>query len=76
MIFKQYKDGSCDIEFSKQERKIIQEKGKVTLSAISLRHFGNNLLKIVADFNKNFNKEISLTGTNKDSKIEGIDCNK
>jgi len=76
MIFKQYKDGSCDIEFSKQERKIIHEKGKITLTAISLRHFGNNLMKIVAEFNKNFNKEIASTGTNQDSKIEGIDCNK
>lgn len=76
MKFKQYKDGSCDIEFSEQEIKIIQEKGKITLTAISLRHFGNTLVKIVSEFNKNFNKEIASTGTNSDSKIEGIDCNK
>ena len=57
MIFKQFKNGSCDIVFSKEEKKIIINKGKITLTAISLRHFGNNLMKIVAEFNKNLTKK-------------------
>ena len=76
MIFKQFKDGSCDIVFSEEEKKIIIEKGKITLTAISLRHFGNNLMRIVAEFNKNFDKKISEIGSDDTSKIEGIDNDK
>ena len=58
MIFNQYKDGSCDIVFSKEESEIIYKNNKVHLSAESLRHFGNNLVKIVSDWNVNFNDEV------------------
>ena len=76
MIFNQYKDGSFDIVFSEEEKKIITEKGKIYLSPESLRHFGNNLVKIVAEWNKNFNEELAKTPSNDESKIEGIDRDK
>tara|TARA_R100001163_G_C5002896_1_gene151403 strand:- start:418 stop:669 length:252 start_codon:yes stop_codon:yes gene_type:complete len=76
MKFNQFKDGSCDIVFTEEEKKIIIEKGKIYLSPESLRHFGNNLVKIVAEWNKNFNEELAKTPSNEESKIEGIDRNK
>ena len=48
MIFKQYDNGSCDIEFSVKERWLILRKGKIHLSDEALRHFGNNLVKILS----------------------------
>ena len=47
MKFKQYENGSCDIEFSFKERWIILKKGKVHLSDEGLRHFGNKLVQIL-----------------------------
>ena len=71
MKFKQYKNGSCDIEFSLKERWIILKKGKIHLSDENLRHFGNNLIKMVMDWQLNFNEEIKNKTTFKDTKIEG-----
>ena len=71
MKFNQYKDGSCDIIFSENEKKIIFQKGKITLTAESLRHFGNNLVKIVSEFNLNFSDKLKNTASNDKSKIEG-----
>ena len=70
MIFKQYKNGSCDIEFSLKEKWIILTKGKLHLSQEGLRHFGNHLVKIVSEWNINFNEDIKNKTTNNDSKIE------
>ena len=50
MIFKQFKDGSCDIEFSWKERFILFKKGKLHLSQEGLRHFGNHLVKMSKTF--------------------------
>jgi hypothetical protein len=69
MIFKQYKDGSCDIEFSKEEIKILNEKSKLHLSEEFLKHFANNLVKICMDFN--FKDEINKKCTTLNDKIEG-----
>jgi hypothetical protein len=71
MIFKQYEDGSCDIEFSKEEIEILNKKQKLHLSAENLRHFGNTLVKMVADWNVKFNEEISSKQTFSDTKIKG-----
>jgi len=76
MIFNQYEDGSCDIIFSEEEKKIITNKGKITLTADSLKHFGDNLMKIVMDFNTKFNKDLQQKGTNENSSMEGIDREK
>lgn len=71
MKFKQYEDGSCDIEFTWKERLILFRKGKLNLSDEYLRHFGNNLVKIVMDWQLKFKKEIAEKQTFIDSKIEG-----
>jgi hypothetical protein len=71
MNFKQYEDGSCDIEFSLKERWALFRKGKLHLSDESLKHFGNNLVKMVMDWQLKFKEEIANKKTFEDSKIEG-----
>ena len=71
MIFKQYEDGSCDIKFSLKERWIILKRGKIHLSDEMLKHFGNNLVKIVADWQIKFKENIANKQTFANSKIEG-----
>jgi hypothetical protein len=71
MIFKQYEDGSCDIEFSKEEIKILSEKGKLHLSDEALRHFGNHLVGIVSNWNLKFKKEIQDKITYDNTTING-----
>jgi hypothetical protein len=71
MKFKQYENGSCDIEFSFKEKLLILKKGKLHLSDEMLRHFGNNLVKIVMDWQLKFNEELANKKTFSDTKIEG-----
>jgi hypothetical protein len=71
MKFKQYEDGSCDIEFSLKERWIIFRKGKIHFSDEMLRHFGNNLVRMVSEWNFKFNEKIKNKITFDDTKIEG-----
>ena len=59
MIFKQYDNGSCDIEFSWKERIMILKKGKLHLSEDNLKHFGNNLVKIVMEWQLKFNEDVA-----------------
>ena len=74
MIFKQNKeDGSCEIIFSENEIKIINEKKKFYLDAESLRHFGNVLMKMVADWNINFNDELNDLIDSYDNLNDAID---
>ena len=71
MKFKQYENGSCDIEFSWKERIILFRKGKLHLSDEHLRHFGNILVKIVSDWNIKFNEKLKNKQTGNEEKIEG-----
>jgi hypothetical protein len=71
MKFKQHENGSCDIEFSVKERWIILKKGKIHLSDEALRHFGNNLVKMVMDWQIKFNENLANEKTYKDTEIEG-----
>jgi len=57
MKFKQYENGSCDIEFSWKERLTLLKNGKLHLSDENLKHFGNNLVKIVMDWQLKFNEK-------------------
>jgi|TARA_B100000900_G_C20363689_1_gene627402 hypothetical protein len=66
-------DGSCDIYFSEQELEVIKKHGKVHFSAEVLRHFGNTLMKIVADFNLHFSDELKKTESKEDMIVEGDD---
>ena len=54
MEIRQYEDGSAEIIFNDQEKKIVNEKGSLKITPEGLRHFGNQLVKIVADFQINF----------------------
>ena len=71
MKFKQYPNGSCDIEFSWKERFILFTKGKLHLSDEGLRHFGNTLVAIVAEWNVQFNEDIKNKLTQVDTKVDG-----
>tara|TARA_E500000318_G_scaffold106688_1_gene114970 strand:- start:664 stop:894 length:231 start_codon:yes stop_codon:yes gene_type:complete len=71
MKFKQYDDGSCDIIFSEEEKKIINQDGKIHLTEIFLRHFGNVLMKIVADWQLKFKEENKKIFTKITTRIEG-----
>ena len=69
-IIQYKKDGSAKIEFSKLEIKIINEKKCFDLPAESLKHFVNNLMAIVVNFQENFPediKNIQSFGEGKDS---------
>jgi hypothetical protein len=57
MKFKQYKNGSCDIEFSWKERLTLFKNGRLHLSDENLKHFGNNLVKIVMEWQLKFNEK-------------------
>lgn len=57
MNFKQHDDGSCDIEFSETEIKIIQEKKKLFMDSRSFKNFGNILIKIVAEWQIKFDSK-------------------
>lgn len=71
MKFKQYENGSCDIEFSFKEKLLILRKGKIHLSDEMLKHFGNTLVKIVMDWQLKFDEELANKKTFIDTKIEG-----
>jgi hypothetical protein len=70
MIFKQYNNGSCDIIFLDEEVKIIKEKQILHLSDEALRHFGNHLVKIVAEWQLNFNESIYKLNTKEDTEVK------
>lgn len=70
MIIKHYKNGLAEIIFTENEKKIIREKGKFTLEPSALKHFSNNLVKVVADFHLNFDKKTSQLTSYEDDDIE------
>ena len=69
MKFKQYENGSCDIEFSLKERLTLFRKGKLHLSDEDLKHFGNHLVKIVMDWQTKFNEKTQNLITREETKI-------
>jgi|9_EtaG_2_1085328.scaffolds.fasta_scaffold01294_5 hypothetical protein len=50
--------GAVDIEFSDEEIKIFSETKKLTLTPLAVRHFENNLMKVIAQLHKNLPEEI------------------
>jgi hypothetical protein len=71
MKFKQYKNGSCDIIFEDSEVEIIKNNKKMHLSDETLRHFGNTLVKIVADWNIVLREDLQKKQTEPDQIIRG-----
>tara|TARA_R110000796_G_scaffold201944_1_gene318206 strand:- start:302 stop:526 length:225 start_codon:yes stop_codon:yes gene_type:complete len=66
MKFDQKENGECDLIFNDKEIEIIKNKKKLIFTAEGLRHFGNNLVKIVADWNLKFNKDMQNKPTYSD----------
>jgi hypothetical protein len=70
-ILQSKEDGSCLIQFSKEEQEIIKEKGGLKMTAESLKHFSNVLVGIAVDINRNFDQKTKDLLTFDDTKIEG-----
>ena len=70
MEIRQYEDGSAEIIFNDQEKKIVNEKGSLKMTPEGLRHFGNQLVNIVADFQINFKKDVRNLETRAGQDIE------
>jgi len=70
MRFKQNtKDGSCEMEFSKEEIKTLNKTKKLYFTAEALNSFGNILMRIVMDWNTHFNPDLQKklnTGTERE----------
>jgi hypothetical protein len=72
MKFKQYENGSCDLEFTWKERLILFRKGKIHFSDESFKNFSNTLMKMTMDWSLRFDENIKKNLTNPDKdKING-----
>lgn len=74
------KDGSCEMIFSDEEIKILNKNKRLYFTPEGLKSFGNCLMKIVVDWNNNFNPELQKklnTGDEKElNLIENVPSNK
>ena len=69
MRFKQYENGSADLIFTDDERKIISEKGVIHLSDVALRQTGNHLVKIVGDWYEKFSDDVKMLHSHENEEI-------
>jgi hypothetical protein len=51
-----WEEDNCKIVFTKEEAKLINDKGKVTINYDDGRHFVNGLARIVAEIHKKYLK--------------------
>ena len=65
------KDGSAKIKFSWKERFILFFKGSLFFDAMSLKHFGNTLVKIVVEWQANFDDKTKNTMTKDTDSVKG-----
>jgi hypothetical protein len=70
MKFKQYEDGSCDIEFSWRERFIFLKKGKLHLDPIAAKHFANHLMHFLANVQLKFKNKLETLNTFEDTEVK------
>lgn len=63
--------GDAIIEFSENEIKIINTNKHLKITKEGLKHFGNVLVKIVADFQHNFDSKTQQLLTEETTKVEG-----
>jgi hypothetical protein len=70
MQIQQNEDGSADILFEDSEITILTQKKKLHLDAEGLRHFGNILVKIVSDWNLNFNEDLKNKATHDTTRVK------
>jgi len=64
-------DGSLRIKFSWRERFLLFFKGSLYLDSIGLRHFSNHLVKIISEWNLNFNEDVKNTLTTEEDSVQG-----
>ena len=66
-----HKDGSCKLKFSWKERWLLFKRGYLFMDEITFRHFSNNWVKIVADWNLNFSEKTKKISTKEENSIQG-----
>tara|TARA_R110000823_G_scaffold315087_1_gene445702 strand:+ start:3354 stop:3575 length:222 start_codon:yes stop_codon:yes gene_type:complete len=69
MKFKQFEDGSCDIEFNDQEIEYISKNKKLHLTSVFFKHFSNYLFKIIVDWQEKFPEKVKTLATEEEQEI-------
>jgi hypothetical protein len=69
MKFKQFEDGSCDIEFNDEEINYISKNKKLHLTNVFFKHFANYLFKIIVDWQQKFPEEVKRLKTKTEQEI-------
>ena len=69
-IIKDLENKEVYLTFSEKEVEIISEKRKLIFTEEGVRHFGNHLVKIVADLNTDLSEEIKRKDTKEQTKIQ------
>ena len=65
-----HKDGSCKLKFSWKERWLLFTKGYFFMDKITFRHFSNNYIKMIVDWNRHFDEETKKTPTTEEDSIQ------
>jgi len=69
MKFKQFEDGSCDIEFNDEEINYISKNKKLHLTNVFFKHFANYLFKTIVDWQQKFPEEVKKLKTTTEQEI-------
>jgi len=68
-IIQKHEDGSAEIIFSDEEIEIIRKRKKLIFTPLSLKNFGNILVKTVADWQSKFGNKLQKHMST-DNKVE------
>tara|TARA_R100001129_G_scaffold83033_1_gene56495 strand:+ start:315 stop:527 length:213 start_codon:yes stop_codon:yes gene_type:complete len=60
----QDKDGTGHIGFNDQEIHTLNKTKEIVMPPETLKHFGNHIVRIVAEWNANFNDDIKILQSN------------
>ena len=71
MKFIQKDDGSATLHFSEEEIEIMVKNKKIEFTLEGLRHFQNNLMRIISSFHSKFPDTIKNLQTQNDTEIKG-----
>ena len=70
MKFEQRDDGSATLHFNDKEIEIMVKHKKIEFTAESLRHFQNNLMRIISSFHAKFPDSVKEMATAHDQEIK------
>ena len=70
MQFIQLENGKVQIRLTVKERLTFFLKGKITLTQLGSRHFGNHIVKMVVDWQGKFKDNIKNTTTTESTPVE------